>query len=91
MRVYSFWGSCFWENKLLCLFDRKNDNSVCLWTAFLINFGYSPIEIAERLGHESIVITERYSYRYPSVQQDMANRLDEVIKEEKKENGEEKN
>lgn len=37
------------------------------------------------------MITERYSYRYPSVQQDMANRLDEVIKEEKKENGEEKN
>lgn len=50
--------------------------------ALLINLGYSPIEIAERLGHESSVITERYAHLYPSVQQDMAKRLDEVFKEE---------
>ena len=33
MRVYSFLGSCFWEDNLLCLFDGKYDNPVCLWTA----------------------------------------------------------
>lgn len=48
----------------------------------MINLGYSPIEIAERLGHESSVITEWYAHLYPSVQQDMAKRLDEVFKEE---------
>lgn len=49
--------------------------------ALLINLGYSPIEIAARLGHESITITERYSHLYPSVQRDMADRLDTVFKE----------
>lgn len=32
IRVYSFLGSCFWEDNLLCLFYGKNDNPVCLWT-----------------------------------------------------------
>lgn len=50
--------------------------------ALLINLGYSPVQIAERLGHESITITERYAHLYPSVQQDMANKLDEVYKHE---------
>lgn len=49
--------------------------------ALLINLGYSPVQIADRLGHESITITERYSHLYPSVQRDMANRLDKVFKE----------
>lgn len=49
--------------------------------ALLINLGYSPVQIADRLGHESITITERYSHLYPSVQRDMANRLDEAFKE----------
>ena len=44
--------------------------------ALLIHLGYSPVQIAERLGHESAVITQRYSHLYPSVQKDMANRLD---------------
>lgn len=48
--------------------------------ALLINLGYSPVQIAERLGHESVTITERYSHLYPSVQRDMASRLDEVFK-----------
>lgn len=50
--------------------------------ALLINLGYSPVQIAERLGHESITITERYSHLYPSVQQEMANRLDKAFLEE---------
>ena len=44
--------------------------------ALLIHLGYAPVQIAERLGHESSVITERYAHLYPSVQKDMANRLD---------------
>lgn len=47
--------------------------------ALLIDLGYSPIQIAERLGHESITITERYSHLYPSVQQQMADKLDEAF------------
>lgn len=43
---------------------------------------YSPVQIAERLGHESITITERYSHLYPSVQLEMANRLDKAFVEE---------
>lgn len=50
--------------------------------ALLINLGYSPVQIAERLGHESVTITERYSHLYPSVQKDMAKKLDTVFKEE---------
>ena len=49
--------------------------------ALLINLGYSPVEIAERMGHESVTITDRYAHLYPSVQRDMANRLDEAFKE----------
>ena len=43
--------------------------------ALLINLGYSPIQIAERLGHECSTVTERYSHLYPSVQREMANKL----------------
>ena len=45
--------------------------------ALLIHLGYAPVQIAERLGHESAVITQRYAHLYPSVQKDMANRLDQ--------------
>ena len=45
--------------------------------ALLIHLGYAPVQIAERLGHESAVITQKYAHLYPSVQKDMANRLDE--------------
>lgn len=45
--------------------------------ALLIHLGYSPVQIAERLGHQSAAITERYAHLYPSVQKEMANRLDD--------------
>lgn len=50
--------------------------------ALLIDLGYSPVQIAERLGHESVTITERYSHLYPSVQRQMADKLDEVFTKE---------
>ena len=49
--------------------------------ALLINLGYSPIQIGERLGHESVTITERYSHLYPSVQKEMADRLNGAFEE----------
>lgn len=52
--------------------------------ALLINLGYSPVQIGDRLGHESVVITERYSHLYPSVQKDMAKRLNAAFKEEER-------
>ena len=50
--------------------------------ALLIDLGYSPVQIAERLGHESITVTERYAHLYPSVQREMASRLDKAFKED---------
>lgn len=49
--------------------------------ALLINLGYSPVQIAQRLGHESVTITERYSHLYPSVQRQMADQLDTAFRQ----------
>ncbi|MBR1815242.1 MAG: hypothetical protein IJ763_10955 [Lachnospiraceae bacterium] len=35
--------------------------------------------VAERLGHESVTVTERYSHLYPSVQRDMAKSLNNAF------------
>ena len=45
--------------------------------AYLIELGFSPVEIAERLGHESISVTYTYSHLYPSKQRNMADRINE--------------
>jgi len=47
--------------------------------ALLIELGYSPIQIAERLGHECSTVTERYSHLYPSVQRNMADKLNDTF------------
>ena len=39
--------------------------------------GYSAVAIGNRVGHESVDITFRYAHMFPSVQKDMANKLDE--------------
>lgn len=48
--------------------------------SLLINMGYSAVAIADRLGHESIEVTYRYSHMFPSVQNDMARSLDSLNK-----------
>ena len=44
----------------------------------LIDLGFSAVAIADRVGHESIDITYRYSHLFPSKQVAMADKLDEV-------------
>lgn len=46
--------------------------------SLLIDMGYSAVAIAERLGHESVGITYRYSHLFPTVQKDMAKTLDDL-------------
>jgi len=43
--------------------------------SLLIEMGFSPVAIAERVGHESIDITLRYAHLFPSKQSEMANKL----------------
>ena len=43
--------------------------------SLLINMGFSAIAIAERVGHESIDITYRYAHLFPTVQTEMAQKL----------------
>ena len=43
--------------------------------SLLINMGFSAIEIADRVGHESIDITYRYAHLFPNTQRKMANTL----------------
>ena len=50
--------------------------------AALIELGFSPVQIAERLGHESATITMRYAHLYPSVQRTMADKLNEMFHDE---------
>lgn len=49
--------------------------------SLLIDMGFSAVAIGERVGHESIDITYRYAHLFPSVQQEMANKLDEVMRD----------
>jgi integrase len=51
--------------------------------SLLINQGYQAAVIADRVGHETVEITDRYTHIYPSKQNEMANTLDELWKERK--------
>ncbi len=44
--------------------------------SLLIEMGFSALAIAERVGHESIDITYRYSHLFPTKQTEMADKLD---------------
>ena len=50
--------------------------------SLLIDMGYTPLAIADRVGHESITITYKYAHLFPSTQTEMANKLDDLRKEE---------
>jgi len=43
--------------------------------SLLIEMGFSAVAIADRLGHESINITYRYAHLFPSIQSEMADKL----------------
>lgn len=47
--------------------------------SLLIDMGYSAVAIADRMGHESIDITYRYAHLFPTVQKDMAYKLDALM------------
>lgn len=49
--------------------------------SLLIHLGYSAVAIADRLGHKSIHVTYRYAHLFPSVQDDMAIKLNESLGE----------
>ena len=51
--------------------------------SLLINQGYQAADIANRVGHEAVEITDRYAHIYSSKQNEMANTLDELWKEKK--------
>ena len=44
--------------------------------SLLIDMGFSAVDIAGRMGHESIDITYRYAHLFPTKQTEMANKLD---------------
>ena len=51
--------------------------------SLLVEMGFSPLEIAERLGHEKIETTlNTYSHLYPNKQTKLANRLETEYKED---------
>ena len=51
-------------------------------TSLLIELGFTPKEIAERLGHENVETTlNTYSHLYPDRQERLANRLDSYYRE----------
>lgn len=47
--------------------------------SLLISMGFTPVDIAGRLGHENIDITLHYAHMFPSRQTEMAERLNEEI------------
>ena len=49
--------------------------------SLLIDMGFSPLAIADRVGHEAIEITYNYAHLFPSTQQDMAKQLSQAMQE----------
>lgn len=50
--------------------------------SLLINLGFNAVDIAKRVGHESITITLRYAHMFPAAQDKMANTLNKLITEQ---------
>lgn len=45
--------------------------------AHLIDLGFSPMEISDRMGHEGMSVTLRYVHLYPSKQKELVDKLNE--------------
>lgn len=56
--------------------------------SLLINMGFTALAIGKRIGHSAEKITYRYAHLFPSVQNDMADRLDQERMDEDFENKE---
>ena len=52
--------------------------------SLLIEMGFSAVAIADRVGHESIDITYRYAHLFPTTQTEMADKLNDIRKDENK-------
>ena len=50
--------------------------------SLLISLGFSPVDIAKRVGHESITITLRYAHMFPQAQKQMMNTLNNLMNNE---------
>lgn len=53
--------------------------------SLLIHMGFSAVAIADRVGHESIDITYRYEHLFPSMQEEMVEKLNGIRKKEMEE------
>ena len=49
--------------------------------SLLIEMGFSAVAIADRVGHESIDITYHYAHLFPSTQNEMASKLNDIKQE----------
>lgn len=49
--------------------------------SLLIDMGFSPLAIADRVGYEAIEITYNYAHLFPSKKQDMAKQLSQAMQE----------
>lgn len=58
--------------------------------SLLIDMGFNAVQIADRVGHESVEITYRYAHLFPSAQKDMANQLNELEENKGKDTKEKK-
>lgn len=47
--------------------------------SLLIDMGCNAVAIADRVGHESIDITYRYAHIFPSTQQEVVSKLDNMV------------
>ena len=57
-------------NKPIRIHDLRHSH-----ISLLIDMGFSAVDIAGRMGHESIDITLHYAHMFPSAQKDMAEKL----------------
>ena len=46
--------------------------------SLLINMGFNAVDIANRVGHESVKITYRYAHMFPTRDTEIADKLNEI-------------